>query len=111
MCLVYERKIGLEAKAMELVLSHHIIDLVDKGISSSLRMDLIHVISLVTEARHHYSASILERATVGCFLTDHKIGLVPRNIHKPEVDLLVSKQAAQSASKKPLMTSIIEGPK
>lgn len=86
-----------------LVLSHHSIGLVDKGMHSSLRTTSTHMISAATEVRHRYSASVFGRATVGCLT-----GLAPNNIHRPEVDLLVSKQAAQSALEKPLIINIVE---
>ncbi|PHT47012.1 hypothetical protein T459_35626 [Capsicum annuum] len=44
------------------------------------------------------SASVLERATVGCFLVDQEMRLEPRKMQKPVVDRLVAEQPAQSES-------------
>ncbi|MCI06269.1 GPI mannosyltransferase 1, partial [Trifolium medium] len=50
-------------------------------------------------ARYSASKELLE--TVCCFLALHEIKEVPRKKQYPEVDLLVSKHPAQSASVKP----------
>lgn len=88
-----ECKMGLKGKAIALVLSHHRIGLVGKGVCSSLRI----------------VSKVLKRATLGCFLTYHKIGLAPKKIYRHKVDFLVSKQAAESVSEKSLIVIIMEG--
>ena len=45
-----------------------------------------------------YSASALDRETVGCRLADQEIRLSPKKTQKPDVERLVVGQPAQSAS-------------
>lgn len=54
--------------------------------------------SAATLATARYSASALERDTIGCHLDDQETRASPRNTQKPDVDLLVSGQPVQSAS-------------
>ena len=50
---------------------------------------MIHVSSAAAEAKARYSASVLDLATVGCFLADQEMLFGPRKVQKPVVDLLV----------------------
>ena len=45
-----------------------------------------------------YSASVVDRETVGYFLEFHEIRFDPKNVQYPVVDLLESRHPAQSAS-------------
>jgi hypothetical protein len=51
-----------------------------------------------------YFASVLDLENVSCFLALHDIKFDPKNTANPLVNLLSSKQPAQSASEKPLVT-------
>jgi hypothetical protein len=53
-------------------------------------------------ARVLYSASVLDLETVACFLANHETNFSQRNIAKPRVYLLSSRQHIQSASEKAL---------
>jgi hypothetical protein len=69
---------------------------------SSFSRDWIHISSTVALAMDLYSASVLERDTVGYFLAHQEIKLDPKKTAKPPVDLRSSEQPAQSASEKAL---------
>ena len=56
------------------------------------------MISAVAFAKDLYSASVLDRDTVACFLALQEIRLDPKNTAKPPLDLLSSLHHAQLAS-------------
>lgn len=60
------------------------------GVSSSLNSDLNHTASLVAWVCPIYSASQVERATVGCLLELQLIAPLPMLKMKPEVERRVS---------------------
>jgi hypothetical protein len=61
-----------------------------------------HCPSQVACARARYSASEEDLDTTDCFLLFQLMREVPRKKQMPDVDLLVSGQAPQSESEKPL---------
>ena len=67
-------------------------------IPNSLRSDSTQMISAVAFAKDLYSASVLDRDTVACFLALQETRLDPKNTAKPPVDLLSSAHPVQSAS-------------
>jgi hypothetical protein len=70
--------------------------------SSSLRRVSTHINSVVAFANALYSTSVLDLETAACFRALQEIKLGPKNTSKPPIDLLSSRQPAQSASKKAL---------
>jgi hypothetical protein len=69
---------------------------------SSLRSASTKIISVVAFAKALYFAYVLEQETVVYFLALQEIKLGPKNIAKPLVKYLPSRQQAQSASEKAL---------
>ena len=65
-------------------------------------IDLTHIISVVALSNALYSALVLDHDTIACFFAHHEIRLGPQNTAKPPVDLLSSKQPAQSESENAL---------
>lgn len=43
--------------------------------------------SVAAAARHLYSALVLEREMIDCFLKPHEMRLTPKKIQNPDVDL------------------------
>jgi hypothetical protein len=98
MCLVRAWKIGFEAKAIALLLSHHRSGIEESEIPISLNNTQIQNNSAVVSAKARYSASVLERETIACFLALQDTRQFPRKIAKPDMDLRSSRLPAQSAS-------------
>lgn len=69
---------------------------------NSLSRESNHTISQVALAIERYSASADDRETVCCFLDFQDTKEEPRKTQKPDVDLQVSGQVAQSESDKKL---------
>ena len=70
-------------------------------------MALTQMISAVALASALYSASVLDRDTVACFLAHQEIRLGPKKTANPPVDLLSSRHPAQSESENALTS--VEG--
>lgn len=98
MCLVLACWTGLFARAMVETLSHMTSDGVGICMPKSESKHLSHEISQVLSARALYSASVEDLETTYCFLDCHEMRLLPRKIAKPDTDLLVVAQLAQSLS-------------
>jgi hypothetical protein len=86
------------------IFSHQIQAAGGVEIYNSLRRDWSHITSATALAIDLYSASVLERDTVGCFLALQEIGLDPKNMACPPIDLQSSEHPTQSASEKALTT-------
>jgi hypothetical protein len=65
---------------------------------STFRSASTHIISAVAFAEALYIASVLEQEIVACFSALQEIKFGPKNIAKPHVERLSSRQPAQSAS-------------
>ena len=79
-CLVQAWKTGLEDKYVAPMLSHHIIGGDWSETPSSDKRVVNHLISAATLASALYSASVLDLATVACFLQLQETKLDPRKI-------------------------------
>ena len=66
-----------------------------------------HVNSTVVLAIARYSALVLKREIVGCFLAHQEIMFCPKNVQKPVVDHLVVGQPAQFALEKAKRSSVV----
>lgn len=80
------------------MLSHHRMGEENNGTQISLKSIRNQYKSVVASAIARYSASVLERATTGCFLAVQEIRHEPKNIPKPVVDQRSSGSPAQSES-------------
>jgi hypothetical protein len=67
-----------------------------------------HVHSATALATARYSASALERETVGCRFDDHDTSESPTNTQKADVERRVSGHPAQSASEYAVMDGVDE---
>ena len=76
---------GLADKSVAPMLSHHRMG-VGKEILNSQRRELIQISSDDALATVLYWASVLERATVGCFFELQEMRLLSRNTRNPPVD-------------------------
>ena len=79
------------------MLSHHNVG-DGKTIRSSWRSELIQSNSEVALAIALYSASVLDRATLGCFLELQETKLLPRYMRNPLVERRSEESPTQSAS-------------
>jgi hypothetical protein len=70
---------------------------------------VIHMASLVACVLAMYSASVVDKAIVGCRLLFHKVAPPPIMNTNPVVDLLSSRSLAQSASQYPVENNRIKG--
>jgi hypothetical protein len=77
-CLVLAWKIGFEARARALELSHQITGGEGREIYNSLRSMHSQKSSAVVRERDLYSASVLDLDTMCCFLANREIRLGPR---------------------------------
>ena len=82
------------------MLSHHSTRKQVTRAPSSKRRAHNHLVSAAALARALYSASVLDRATVFCFLQPQEMRLLSRNTQKPPVERRSSRHLAQSASEK-----------
>jgi hypothetical protein len=92
-------KTGLADKYLAPILSHQSFAARGEEIPSSYNRVWIHIISAVTLATALYSALLLDLETISCFRALQDTRFDPKNIAKPPVDLLSSRQPVQSASK------------
>ena len=75
---------------------------VEMGMLKFCRRRRSQMISEEVVARARYSASVDERATVGCFLACQEMRLGPRKMQNPVVDHLSVESPAQSKSLQPV---------
>ena len=68
------------------MLSHHSTGEQVTGAPSSKRRVHSHLVSAVALARALYSTSVLDRATVYCFLQPQEMRLSPRNTQMPQLN-------------------------
>lgn len=108
-CFVRALKHGLTARYEAPMLSHQIIVGWWVGCLSSWRRERSQIISVLVLATDWYSASVYDRATVGCFLADQDIRFRPIYTAKPPVDLLSVWLPAQSASQKAWSWELVGG--
>lgn len=88
MCFERRDSMGFLVIAMAPALSHHIVTAFFIFNPNSFSSCFIHNTSWVVFDKEMYSASVDDRATIGCNLDCHDIGQFPRNIINPDVDLL-----------------------
>ena len=68
------------------MLSHHSTGEQVTGAPNLKRRAHSHLVSAAALARALYSASVLDRATIFCFLQPQEIRLSPRNTQKPPIE-------------------------
>jgi len=91
MCLDCSWWAGFEARLIADLLSQN--NIIEGTSTSKWRSNLLNqTISLITEDKTRYSASVDDFEIVGCFLERQEKRLFPKKTQKPEVDLLVSTQ-------------------
>jgi hypothetical protein len=69
-------------------------------------MKVSHVSFTIVLDMALYSASVLERETVGYFFAHQEMRLLPRNVQYPVVEHLVVEKPPQSASEKAQRSSV-----
>jgi hypothetical protein len=77
MCFDRAWKIGLKARAKALMLSHHTTGVEARETCNSCNNILSQYTSVVTKAKHRYSASVLDFDTTGYFLANQDMRLGP----------------------------------
>jgi len=91
---------GFDERYIAPMLSHHNIWGILIGMTSSDSRDFNQDSSATVLNNALYSASVLDRATMACFLQLQKIRLFPRKTQYPHLDRRSSLHSAQSASEK-----------
>jgi hypothetical protein len=97
MCFTREWLIGLKLRCVAPRLSHNKWGDSLTGNASSLKRVDNHIVSEAALASARYSASVVDLATVCCFLELQEMGLDPKKLIYAEVDVRSSTFPAESA--------------
>ena len=108
MCFVFGWSFGFRARAIQPWLSSKTVVGVVCCRPMSWSKCRSHITSCAAEHNEIYSASVDERAVIGCFFDRHEIVPLPRRNTWPEVDFREIEHPAQSESEYPCKTKSLD---